>query len=137
MVWDELLVADPLDIFTKDNLLSAIAKLSGSAVGVVDDILRSLERSAFLKKGSKSARTERMRRVSTNNASVREAAFQHSGGINPCHWSSTKFSAVAAGRGEKRPRRICAQSGNIEICVKEVFKQVMNGKFLLLAAFGA
>lgn len=71
LVWGELLVADPLYIFTEDNLLPAVVKFSGSAVGVVGDILGSLERSTFLKKASKSARTERMRRVGTHNPSLR------------------------------------------------------------------
>ena len=63
LVWGALLVADPLYIFTEDYLLPAVVKFSGTAVGVVGDILRSLERSTFLKKASESGRTERMRRV--------------------------------------------------------------------------
>jgi hypothetical protein len=72
LVWGALLVADPLYIFTEDYyLLPAVVKFSGTAVGVVGDILRSLERSTFLKKASESGRTERVRRVTTNNPSLR------------------------------------------------------------------
>jgi hypothetical protein len=69
--WPELLVANPFNVFAEHDLLSAIVKFSGRAVGVVGDILRSLERSTFLKKASESARTERVRRVTTNNPSLR------------------------------------------------------------------
>jgi hypothetical protein len=65
--WPELLVANPFNVFAEHDLLSAIVKFSGRAVGVVGDILRSL----FLKKASESARTERVRRVTTNNPSLR------------------------------------------------------------------
>jgi hypothetical protein len=41
LVWGALLVADPLYIFTEDYLLPAVVKFSGTAVGVVGDILRS------------------------------------------------------------------------------------------------
>jgi hypothetical protein len=71
LVWEALLVADPLYIFTEDYLLPAVVKFSGTAVGVVGDTLRSLERSTFLKKASESGRTERVRRVTTNNPSLR------------------------------------------------------------------
>jgi hypothetical protein len=67
LVWGALLVADPLYIFTEDYLLPAAVKFSGTTVG---DILRSLERSTFLKKASESGRTERVRRVTTNNPSL-------------------------------------------------------------------
>jgi hypothetical protein len=69
LVWGTLLVADPLYIFTEDY--PAVVKFSGTAVGVVGDILRSLERSTFLQKASESGRTETMRRVTTNNPSLR------------------------------------------------------------------
>jgi hypothetical protein len=71
LVWGALLVADPLYIFTENNLLPAVVKFGGSAVGVIGDVLRSLERFAFLEKASEAARTERVRRVSTNNPSLR------------------------------------------------------------------
>jgi hypothetical protein len=94
-------------------------------------------RATFLKKASESASPERVRRVTTSNPGLRQAAFQHPGCINPGHRSTTQFSAVAAGRGKERPGGIGAQSRYIEIGIEDIFEQVMNGKFLVLAAFGA
>jgi hypothetical protein len=67
----DLLVPNPFDVLSEHDLLPSVVKFSGPAVGVVGNILRSLERSIFLKKASESASPERVRRVTTNNSGLR------------------------------------------------------------------
>jgi hypothetical protein len=119
-------ISNPLYVFSKYDLLASIVKFGRPTIRVIGDILVSLERSTFLKKTSESARTKRMRRVTSNNPSLCEAAFQHPSGINPRHRTSAKFSAVPTGRGKERPSGIGAQSRNFEIGVEDVFEQMMG-----------
>jgi len=71
------LVANPLHVLPEDDLLPSIVELGGPTVRVIGDVLRSLERATFLKKASESASPERVRRVTTSNPGLRQAAFQH------------------------------------------------------------
>src|SRR6266481_4193682 len=65
------LVANPLHVLPKDDLLPSIVELGGPTVRVIGDVLRSLERATFLKKASESASPQGVRRFRTRRPSGR------------------------------------------------------------------
>jgi len=70
-VRESQLIPNPFDVLSEHDLLPSIVELCRPTVCVISDVLGSLECATFLKKASESASPERVRRVTTNNSSLR------------------------------------------------------------------